>query len=151
MDALFEQKLASISAFLKYRNISKDLSARVLKYYEYAYSQRKMFPFNDESLLDDLSSSLKLEVALQINHSIVDRVPFFHGRDPRFIRTIINHLKPVIFAPGDFVCVSGDLGDAMYFIKKGAVEVLSPDHKKVYKVLQTGAFFGEVFNLIFSL
>ena len=106
--------------------------------------QRKTYPFSDDELLHDLSASLRLELALYVNREIVDKVPFFHGRDPAFIRSVIMRLKPIIFAPGDHVVVENDVGNAMYFVKKGVLEVCSGDGSTLYATLEAGSFFGEV-------
>jgi CRP-like cAMP-binding protein len=39
---------------------------------------------------------------------------------------------------------AGEYGDTFYIIKKGKVEVLSPDNKAVIAILEEGSYFGEI-------
>lgn len=150
MDTLFDQKINALVAFMKYRKISSDLTSRVISYYEYAYSQRQMYPFDNDKLLDDLSSSLKLEMTLQINRVVIDKVPFFRGRDPAFLRAAVMLMKNAIYSPGDYVIIEGDVGNSMFFVRKGILEVLSGDLKIKHSILRAGSFFGEVSLLLSS-
>jgi hypothetical protein len=119
----FQEKVRSISAFMRYRNVPTFVQERVRNYYNYAFDQRKMYPFDDEHVLSDLSVSLQREIFLYMNKDLVEKVPFFKGRDPNFIRSVMFVMKPMIFAPGDIIVIEGEVGRSMYFIVKGQVEV----------------------------
>ena len=72
----------------------------------------------------------------------------FKDADPAMIKEILVYLKPCLFAPGDSICTHGDIGDEMFFINKGAVEVLSKDGRHVYATIKEGGFFGEIALLL---
>ena len=57
-------------------------------------------------------------------------------------------LKPVHFLPGDIIIEAGTIGEEMFFISSGTVEV--DVDGKIISVLNPGQFFGEV-ELLFGL
>jgi CRP-like cAMP-binding protein len=138
---MFKEKLRSIAAYMKYRNVPDDLQTRIFRYFEHCYLDRK---YVSDTIINDLSAPLRTEVLLHFNREMVERVPFFHARDENFVRSIILRLKPCIYAPGDLIIAQGDLAKRMYFIKHGCCEVVSGDGKHIYNTLNTGQFFGEV-------
>jgi len=57
----------------------------------------------DQRLFDDLPPALRIEVALQLNRPILERVPFFRGASEPFLRELAQHLRPAVFIPGELV------------------------------------------------
>jgi CRP-like cAMP-binding protein len=45
------------------------------------------------------------------------------GQHPQFISSIVTALQLEFYAPGDIVVRQGDMGDAMYFLAQGSLEV----------------------------
>lgn len=82
-----------------------------------------------------------------VNKSILERVPLFAGTSAAFLHGLALCLKPVAMAPGEFVVRRGELGKEMYFVVRGAVDVLGPDGS-VLKAMRPGDFFGELSVLL---
>ncbi|MSP56608.1 MAG: glucose-6-phosphate dehydrogenase [Myxococcales bacterium] len=78
-----------------------------------------------------------------INRDVMERVPLFAGSDPSFLNSLLMILEPDVFEPGDFIVREGDSADAMFFIARGAVEVIDASGERV-KELGVGDFFGEI-------
>lgn len=143
----FRAKLEKVQTFLQYRDVPQDLQESIRTYYDYVWNHRR--GFDESSVLQDLPQSLKLQVALHLNREIIEKVPMFRGAPDELVRQIVLNLRPQLFTPGDYVFRKGELGDQMYFISRGKVEVVSEDGKTVYATLGDGAFFGEI-ALLFS-
>jgi long-chain acyl-CoA synthetase len=79
-----------------------------------------------------------------ITAALIEQVPFFRCADADFLRDIIPRLEARQFSPGEFLVHAGDVGDEMYFLTKGRVEVLGKQPSQQLKVLCEGSFFGEL-------
>jgi CPA1 family monovalent cation:H+ antiporter len=73
--------------------------------------------------------------------ALVAKVPFLASLSPERIAEIAGLLKPRLVIPGEKIVTKGDMGDAMYFVSTGAVEVpIEPAPVR----LGSGEFFGEM-------
>ncbi|MBI4446427.1 MAG: cyclic nucleotide-binding domain-containing protein [Acidobacteria bacterium] len=137
-----QEMVERVKAFMRYRQVPSALRQRILDYYEYLWEKRLGY---DESLaVSGLPPSLRTEVCLFLNREIIQKVPLFRAASEEFVRAIALEMRPVIYMPGDYIIRAGDIGEEMYFISQGTVEVLSADERKVYAVLKSGEFFGEM-------
>jgi hypothetical protein len=142
----YREKMEKINTFLKYRNMPPELTKRINDYYDYLWESRR--GYDESSVVDELPFSLKIQVATELHRDIIAKVPIFAGASPAFIRDIILHMVSVVFTPGDYVVRKGEIGDEMYFISRGSVDVVSEDESIVFATLQEGAFFGEISLLL---
>lgn len=140
------ERVDMVDNFMKSKKMPKKLQERVHNYYEYLWESRH--GYNDATILSDLPESFKYEFAIQLNKGIIEKVPLFKGADHSLIDEIVLFLKPCIYTPGDPICTYGEIGDKMYFINKGSVDVTSRDGKQVYATLKDGDFFGEIALLL---
>ena len=76
-----------------------------------------------------------------VSWDVVAKVPLFGSLTAAQIAEIAKLLRPRITIPGEVVARKGDMGDAMYFIASGRVEVrIEPEPIE----LKGGDFFGEI-------
>ena len=143
----FRAKMEKIQTFMQYRDVPGDLQDNIRTYYDYLWNNRR--GFDESAVLEELPSSLKLQVALHLNKDIIEKVPMFKGAPDDLIRQIVLNLKPVLYTPGDYIFRKGEMGDQMYFISRGKVEIVSEDGATVFATLSDGSFFGEI-ALLFS-
>ncbi len=140
-----QEKMERINAFLKYRNIPPSLAQRITGYYKYLWESR--LGYDESTVISDLPPGLKGEISLHLNREIIEKVPMFKGAGEELIREIVLHLRPMVVTPQDYVFRRGELGDEMYFINRGSVEILAPDGD-VIATLSGGSFFGEIALLL---
>ncbi len=79
-----------------------------------------------------------------ITAALIEQVPFFKNAGGEFLRDIIPRLDARQFAPGEVLVHEGDVGDEMYFLTRGQVEVLRGEPAERLAVLREGSFFGEL-------
>lgn len=137
----FSEQMDEINTFMRFRKIPLDLQKQIRSYYDYLWESRR--GYSEAHVLADLPDSLKLKVSIFTNKAMLEKVPIFEGAGDALVEELLMHLKPAIFTPGDYVFRTGDVGDSMYFISTGHVEVVSSDGKTVYATLSPGGYFGE--------
>ncbi|MDC7232994.1 MAG: ion transporter, partial [Spirochaetales bacterium] len=142
----YQEKMEKVSTFLRYKKIPADLKDKISDYYDYLWESRR--GYDESSILSDLPKPLQTSVSLFLNREIIQKVPIFQGASEEFIKEIILNLEPVVFTPGDYVVIKGEIGYEMYFISRGSVDVVSEDESIVYATLGAGSFFGEIALLL---
>ena len=70
------------------------------------------------------------------------QVRIFAGCPRDFYHALVTKLSPCICVAGDYVFYEGDAGTRMYFMKRGAAEVIKDE--KVVHTLTEGDYFGEM-------
>ncbi|XP_078397361.1 cyclic nucleotide-gated channel beta-3-like [Cetorhinus maximus] len=136
----------SVDNTMKYMNaysVSRNVQNRVRKWYEYIWESQGQL--DSSELLGSMPVKMQLSIAIDQNYAIVSKVDLFKDCDQQMIYDMLLRLKSVVYLPGDFVCKKGDIGNEMYIIKMGQVQVLGgPDGKKVLVTLKVGSVFGEI-------
>ncbi|XP_060782743.1 cyclic nucleotide-gated cation channel beta-1-like [Neoarius graeffei] len=123
--------------------IPKDVQNRVKTWYNYTWQSQGML--DEEELLVQLPDKMRLDIAVDVNYSIVSKVPLFEGCDRQMIFDMLKKLRSVVYLPGDYVCKKDEVGREMYIIKSGAVQVVGgPDGKTIFVTLKDGSVFGEI-------
>ncbi|MFM8707515.1 MAG: AMP-binding protein [Planctomycetia bacterium] len=79
-----------------------------------------------------------------ITAALIEQVPFFKHAGSDFLRDVIPRLDARQFAPGETLVHEGDVGDEMYFLTKGQVEVVRGETAQRLAILREGSFFGEL-------
>jgi len=135
------ERLERTTLLLRERGVSAQLRRRVREYFEYLWESGRG---RDERLLDDLPAGLRVDLSLELHREMLDRVPLFRGADVSFLREVVRHLRSAVFTPGEYICRRGDVGHRMFFLVRGAVEVLGADERTAVATLTDGDFFGEM-------
>ena len=76
--------------------------------------------------------------------AFLSRSVLFSGWPTADLRTIAGWLRPIDVVAGTVICLEGDLGNEMYLIESGQVQVAPGHGRYIYDQLGPGAFFGEI-------
>ena len=71
-------------------------------------------------------------------------MPLFQNKGETFTRLLALVMKPLLLVKDELVVKKGDIGQEMYFISHGTVEVINDDGTVVFARMHDGEFFGEV-------
>ncbi|KAF6770016.1 hypothetical protein AHF37_11894, partial [Paragonimus kellicotti] len=75
--------------------------------------------------------------------ALVAAVPFFTYADQEFVSEVVTKLKFEVFQPGDLIIKEGTIGNKMYFIQEGIVDIITRDGDVVTS-LSDGSYVGEI-------
>ena len=134
-------RIETVNHFLRDRQVPRELQARVRNYYNYLWESRTGQQLD---VLEDLPTSLHIEIALHLHRNVLRKVPLFEAASDSFLRELVLHLSPQVCIPGETIVRRGQIGNQLYFINKGTVEVFAPDDRAVIATLSDGDFFGEM-------
>ena len=72
---------------------------------------------------------------------LVRVVPFFSNAEESFITSVVTRLTFDVFLPGDYIIRYGTIGNKMFFIQHGVVDIITSDGS-VATCLCDGSYFG---------
>ncbi|XP_048055167.1 cyclic nucleotide-gated cation channel alpha-3 isoform X3 [Megalobrama amblycephala] len=140
--AEFQAKIDSIKQYMQFRKVSKDLEARVIKWFDYLWTEKKTC--DEKEVLKNLPDKLKAEIAINVHLDTLKKVRIFQDCEAGLLIELVLKLQPQVFSPGDYICKKGDIGREMYIIKEGKLAVVADDGITQFVVLSDGAYFGEI-------
>ncbi|XP_053160674.1 cyclic nucleotide-gated cation channel alpha-3 isoform X3 [Hemicordylus capensis] len=140
--AEFQAKVDSIKQYLQFRKVTKDLEARVIKWFDYLWTNKKTV--EEKEVLKYLPDKLKAEIAINVHLDTLRKVRIFQDCEAGLLIELVLKLRPTVFSPGDYICKKGDIGREMYIIKEGKLAVVADDGVTQFVVLSDGSYFGEI-------
>lgn len=140
--AEFQAKIDSIKQYMQFRKVTKDLEARVVKWFDYLWTEEKTC--DEKEVLKYLPDKLKAEIAINVHLETLRKVRIFQDCEAGLLIELVLKLQPQVFSPGDYICKKGDIGREMYIIKEGKLAVVADDGVTQFVVLSDGAYFGEI-------
>ncbi|XP_015219522.1 cyclic nucleotide-gated channel cone photoreceptor subunit alpha isoform X2 [Lepisosteus oculatus] len=140
--AEFQAKIDSIKQYMQFRKVSKDLEARVIKWFDYLWTNKKTC--DEKEVLKNLPDKLKAEIAINVHLDTLKKVRIFQDCEAGLLIELVLKLQPQVFSPGDYICRKGDIGREMYIIKEGKLAVVADDGVTQFVVLSDGSYFGEI-------
>ncbi|XP_077407282.1 cyclic nucleotide-gated channel alpha-3-like isoform X2 [Vanacampus margaritifer] len=138
----FQAKIDSIKQYMQFRKVSKDLEARVVKWFDYLWTEEKTC--DEKQVLKNLPDKLKAEIAINVHLETLSKVRIFQDCEAGLLVELVLKLQAQVFSPGDYICKKGDIGREMYIIKEGKLAVVADDGVTQFVVLSDGAYFGEI-------
>ena len=141
-EASFRHRMDEVNEYMNARELPNDLRLEIREFmYNMRKSEHKKLDIETE-VLSEISSMLRSKVALAINDHFLAKMPFFIGSDPNFLMELSLSMRMICFAALEDVVVEGEIGNEMFFIFRGAVEVLK--HGEQIMILGENQYFGEL-------
>jgi len=130
----FFNLMDSLNVFIKDTHLNDDLSHRLRSYFRYRRYQNDVSEWH--SLLNQLSPSLRGEVAMQLNSHWIEKVPFFADCPDTMLIELAFILHTETFPPEEIFIYEQEEASKMYLLKKGVVTAKG-------RIFTAGAVLGE--------
>ena len=143
----FVERLDAIKDFVHRNRLGPALQGRVEQFMTYLWTTRGnsgggASREDNDNFIRSLPYTLQLDLTKSRQRHI-RHCPFFDSCSNEIIKALTLCLKLRIFSANDILIHADDMGQEMYFLERGTVEVVSRDGKTVFATLMSGCFFGE--------
>lgn len=133
------KRVNKLASYMKLYNVPIDLQKEALGFYSHLMeSSSTGFA---SSVLNDLPEVLQEELKLHANLKMISQVPMFENISDECRQSLANSLQEVIFGSDKFVFHEEEVGNEMYFLGHGVVEVINKGQH--IATINSGSFFGE--------
>lgn len=140
------KNIRSPFSYINKTEVPQSIVNRLEQYYAFTTGlTQTLGPIDFKSLYQHLPPNIVGTIIYECNKSMLKKLPFLaQSESTEMIERISLCLYPQIYLPEDYVIYKNDIGEEMFFIIMGSVDILGPDNYKVVKTLRKGEFFGEV-------
>jgi voltage-gated potassium channel len=135
-----KEKVTDLANFMRYYNIPERLQSAAFSYYNHLITKR--LTENDSTIISDLPQALQQELQTYMNMKLIGTVPVFKHCSIACLKDVASALERKYYSPGQTVIQIGEVGQEMYIIGHGIVEVILKDGNAVAS-LHEGQCFGE--------
>ena len=136
----FIRRMENIRNYMYHNNVPLSLQDRIQHYIDFLWDSKR--DPNEMKIIYDLPMSLQVAVSNTLRTNLVKSCPFLAQVTPAFLRDIVHYLVPQFYSTNDIVVEEGDMGQEMFFIQSGMMDVVSATGT-VLATLNSSAFFGE--------
>uniref|UniRef100_A0A672LYK3 Cyclic nucleotide gated channel subunit alpha 2a n=1 Tax=Sinocyclocheilus grahami TaxID=75366 RepID=A0A672LYK3_SINGR len=140
--AEFQAHIDAIKHYMQFRKVSKELEARVIKWFDYLWTNKKAI--DEQDVLKNLPNKLRAEIAINGHLDTLKKVRIFQDCEAGLLVELVLKLRPQVFSPRDYICRKEDIGKEMYIIKEGRLAVVADDGVTQFAHLTAGSCFGEI-------
>ena len=135
-----KEKMSGMIQFMKFYNIPMSLQKQVYSFYNHLLT--KNISDEDNQIIKDLPQALQNELSIYQSIKFIRSVHIFKDASTPCLKMIAEKLEQTFHSPNEFIIRKGDMGEEMFIIGHGELEVTSGE--KVLNELKAGQFFGEL-------
>jgi len=135
------ERMRAVTQYLHNRRIPSELNSRVRNYYEYLWARYQ--GIKEGALLEDLPSSLRLEIMGHLAGDVLVTVPLFKYSSRPLMDRLLMSLELQTYPPDCLVVRENQTGNEIFFITQGMVEIVSDDGRS-HGILESGDYFGHM-------
>ncbi|MBF0622459.1 MAG: cyclic nucleotide-binding domain-containing protein [Magnetococcales bacterium] len=139
------QKIENLVSFMRQYKVPINIQNEVYGFYRHFLLEQAA---DDRTILQELPEAIQSRIYSHINVMLLRQVPLFEKASEECLMDLEKRLESMVCSPGEELFKAGTMGEDMYFLTHGAVEVFSADGRLLAK-LRRRSFFGEL-SLIYE-
>ena len=138
-------QMNAVNYYMSFRGVPDWMQDRVRAYYEYLWVSGQAA--HHKKAFDELPPMLQIQLTLCLKRQMIENCSVFKNLEASSIVAIMHRLEETIAIPGEVVILQGSVGDKMFFLFQGTVEVKlkKPDGTVLALAkMNRGTAFGEM-------
>lgn len=135
-----KEKMNGLQKYMRFYNIPYSLQRQVFSFYNHLLNQN--ISDQDHQVVNELPQALQNELQIYMKIKLIKAVHIFQDCTTPCLKMIAQKLEQTYHSPNEYVIKKGDVGDEMFILGHGEVEVTMGE--KVLTKLKAGQFFGEI-------
>ena len=120
----FQRKMERLHSTMKYGGIPDPLQQRIFRYYTYLWEEHRTIDGNPGAFVEELSVNLSAEVTLFLRRRVIATNLIFSKCYAEELHDIVLAMKRSFYMPGDYVLREGAIGQGLYLVHTGEIDVL---------------------------
>ncbi|ORZ32511.1 cyclic nucleotide-binding-like protein [Catenaria anguillulae PL171] len=97
-----------------------------------------------DEIIASMPKTMQHDIHMHLYAGLIDKVPMFSKTDQAFKLALMNRITSISVQAGFYIFRAHDAASELYFVKQGAVHVMSADETTTFVTLHSGSFFGEI-------
>jgi voltage-gated potassium channel len=130
----------ALQSFMRHYDVPAGLQREVYGFFNHQWARK--VSQDEQAILSDLPPALQQELQVLLNVRPISRLSLFSGTSKDCLQDVSAALTQVYFSPGQQIIAKGEIGEDMYLIGHGSVNVHVGD--QFITSLGPGACFGEM-------
>lgn len=135
-----KDKMDALNSFFTHYEVPKQLQREVVGFFNHLWAGK--VSEDERAILNDLPPALQQELQIYMNLKPISRVNLFKGTSRACLADVSERLEQVLVSPGERLISKDDIGEDMFLIGHGTVNVHIGD--QFITSLGAGACFGEM-------
>ncbi len=135
-----KEKMDALQSFMRHYDVPSDMQREVYGFFNHQWARK--VSEDEQAILSDLPPALQQELQVILNLKPIGRLSLFAGTSKDCLQDVSAALTQVYFSPGQQIISKGEIGEDMYLIGHGSVNVHVAD--QFITSLGPGACFGEM-------
>jgi hypothetical protein len=141
--AAFWNRVEGVNQYLRGRDLPGELTEQIQNYYYYIWEG-----VSAPALLKDLPETIRLDVLFHLTKELIEQVPLFRYTGPALRNALLMSLEPQVHVPGSHVVREGERANGIYFVSRGALEIIAGPDGVSHGTLEPGDYFGDLSLLL---